>query len=247
MAAAAGNVKSVSLELGGNDAAVVLDDADFDAIMPALCRGIFMRAGQICLAVKRVYVPRSRFDELVEKMCQIVDAYQVGYGLDERTTFGPVINADALRRLEHLLERTRAAGATVRELGKKIDPSAWDKGYYMLPQVVTDVAPDAELVQVEQFGPVVPLVAYDDVDEAVAMANGTEYGLCSSVWSTDEQRALGVARRFEAGVTFVNGHGLQYLSFDMPLGGVKQSGLGRERAALGIEEYVEEHVIRVAK
>jgi acyl-CoA reductase-like NAD-dependent aldehyde dehydrogenase len=116
-----------------------------------------------------------------------------------------------------------------------------------LPVVVRDIAPGAELVSVEQFGPVVPLVAYDTDAEAVRYANDSEYGLCSSVWSGDPQRAVGLARQIEAGATFINSHNLPSVSFDMPFGGVKQSGLGRERTELGFQEYVEEHAIRFVK
>jgi acyl-CoA reductase-like NAD-dependent aldehyde dehydrogenase len=117
----------------------------------------------------------------------------------------------------------------------------------MLPAVVAGLDPNAELVAVEQFGPVLPVVPYRDEDQAVSFANGTEYGLASSVWGTDTDRAIGVARRIEAGATFVNSHNLSSLSFDMPFGGVKRSGLGRERTALGLQEYVEDHAIRLVK
>ncbi|MFJ4830776.1 aldehyde dehydrogenase family protein [Streptomyces sp. NPDC088747] len=247
MADAAGGVKRVSLELGGNDAAVVLDDADFAAAVPALAKGAFTRAGQICFAVKRVYVPAGRIDAFHEQMCAEVDGYRVGHGTDERTTFGPLISARERDRVRGLVRRAREAGAEVRELGRPTDSVDWEGGNYLLPTVVSGLDPRAELVTVEQFGPVLPLVPYQDEDEAVALANDSEYGLASSVWSTDTDRALRVARRIEAGATFVNSHNLWSLSFDMPFGGVKQSGLGRERTALGLQEYVEEHAIRLTK
>jgi acyl-CoA reductase-like NAD-dependent aldehyde dehydrogenase len=247
MAAAAGNVKRISLELGGNDPAVVLDDVDLDAAAPLLARGIYTRAGQICFAVKRVYVARSRHDELVEAICAVVDGFRVGHGLDEETTFGPLITADARARVEGLVERAGAAGGTVRELGRPTAAVDWDGGNFMLPRLVTGLGQDAELVGVEQFGPVVPVIAYDDVDEAVAMANDSEFGLCSSVWSADPGRAAEVARGIEAGGTFLNSHNVSSLSFDMPFGGVKSSGIGRERTGLGLLEYVEEHAIRLAR
>ncbi|HEY3882554.1 MAG TPA: aldehyde dehydrogenase family protein [Trebonia sp.] len=247
MAAAAGNLKKVSLELGGNDAAVVLDDADFDAAVPRLCQGAFTRAGQICFAVKRVYVPQRRFAEFYEQLCAVADGYRVGYGLDEQTTFGPLISGRELTRVRGLADRARAAGGQVRELGRATDAVDWDGGHYLRPAVVRGLAPDAELVAVEQFGPLLPVLPYRDDDEAVALANGTEYGLASSVWGTDTDRAVAVARRIEAGATFVNSHNVSSLSFDMPFGGVKRSGLGRERTALGLQEYVEDHAIRLVK
>jgi len=247
MAAAASNLKKVSLELGGNDAAIVLDDADFAEAIPRLAQGAFTRAGQICFAVKRVYVPQRRFAEFCEQLCATADGYRVGYGLDEQTTFGPLISGRELDRVRGLVERAKSAGGDVRELGRPTDSVDWDGGHYLLPAVVTGLEPGAELVAVEQFGPVLPVVPYTGEDQAVAFANGTEYGLASSVWGTDVDRAIGVARRIEAGVTFVNSHNLSSLSFDMPFGGVKRSGLGRERTVLGLQEYVEDHAIRLVK
>ncbi|WP_433365523.1 aldehyde dehydrogenase family protein [Streptosporangium sp. CA-115845] len=246
MATAADGMRRVSLELGGNDPAVLLDDVDLDSAVPLLARGIYTRAGQICFAVKRVYVPRSRHDEVVEAIGSVADEYRVGHGLDGNATFGPLITAAARARVEGLVERARHAGGVVRELGRPTDSVDWDGGYYLLPHLVTGLDQSAELVTVEQFGPVVPVIAYDDVDQAVAMANDSEFGLCSSVWSADAERAIGVARRIEAGGTFINSHNVSSLSFDMPFGGVKRSGIGRERTEIGLLEYVEEHAIRLA-
>lgn len=247
LAAAAGGVKRVSLELGGNDPAVVLDDADPGTIAPALARGIFTRAGQICFAVKRVYAPRSRYGDVVEALTEVVDGYRVGHGLDEQTTFGPLISAAAKTRAEDLTARARAGGGEVRQVAKQTAGVDWEGGHYLLPSIVVGLGHEAELVGVEQFGPVVPVVAYDDEDDAVEMANDSEFGLCSSVWSADPERAFGVARRLAAGGTFVNSHHVSSLSFDMPFGGVKQSGIGRERTDLGLTEYVEEHAIRYVR
>ncbi|WP_338448596.1 aldehyde dehydrogenase family protein [Niallia oryzisoli] len=247
MASAASTIKKVSLELGGNDPAIILDDADVNIIMPRLCKGIFTRAGQICFAVKRVYVPNHMLDAVYETMSDIVNEYQVGHGLDERTTFGPLINQKQYNYVQGLAEKARQSGATVRQLGKKVDSEQWQNGYYMLPSIVRDIDPRHELVVSEQFGPVIPLISYNSIDEAIEMANGTEFGLCSSVWSEDQERALAVARKIEAGGTFINSHNVDSLSLDMPFGGVKQSGLGRERTEIGFSEYVEYQAIRMLK
>jgi acyl-CoA reductase-like NAD-dependent aldehyde dehydrogenase len=220
---------------------------DLGVAAPLLARGIYTRAGQICFAIKRVYVSRSRHDEVAEAIAAAADGYRVGHGLDESTTFGPMITEAARARVEGLVERARGAGGTVRRLGQATDAVDWDGGHYLLPHLVIGLGHGAELVAVEQFGPVVPLVAYDDVEQAIAMANDSEFGLCSSVWSTDVDRAIEVARRFEAGGTFINSHNISSLSFDMPFGGVKGSGIGRERTDLGLLEYVEEHAIRLAR
>lgn len=246
MSAAAGNVKRISLELGGNDPAVVLDDVDLATAVPLLAKGIFTRAGQICFAAKRVYVPRARYDEVVDAVAAEVAQYRVGHGLDEETTFGPLISAAAKQRVAGLIDRAVAAGGKVHKLGRATSSVDWDGGHFLLPHIVTSLAADAELVTVEQFGPVVPFIAYDDVDQAVALANDSEFGLSSSVWGADIDRAVIVARRLEAGGTFINSHNVSSLSFEMPFGGVKQSGLGRERTDVGLLEYIEQHAIRLA-
>lgn len=247
MASAASNIKKISLELGGNDPAIILDDADIEGIISRLCQGVFTRAGQICFAVKRIYVPKSKYESFFQAMREEVDSYLVGHGLDDRITFGPLINEIQFRRINELVQRTKDCGATVTELGAPANPSNWDQGYYVLPKIVTNIDPQAEIVQEEQFGPIIPLVSYDDIDQAVHMSNDSEYGLSASVWSSDFDRALGVARRLEAGATFINSHNIWSLSLDMPMGGVKQSGLGRERTELGLQEYVEDHAIRFIK
>lgn len=244
---AASNVKRVTLELGGNDPAVLLDDVDINEAVGPLCTGAFMRAGQICFAVKRIYAPRARYDEIYDAICAQVATYQVGHGMDEQTTFGPMISSAQLDRVKGIVEKTRAQGAHVAELGTFLTPGLDEEGHYMLPVIARDIPQGAELVAVEQFGPVIPLVAYDTVDQAVVMANDSEFGLASSVWSEDTDRAIAVASRLDAGVSFINSHNVWSLSFDMPFGGVKQSGLGRERTALGLQEYVEPHVIRLIK
>ncbi|WEH12936.1 aldehyde dehydrogenase family protein [Streptomyces sp. VNUA24] len=247
MAGAAGTLKRISLELGGNDPAVLLDDIDVESVVGPLAAGAFTRAGQICFGVKRVYVARSRYDELVEALRAHLAGFTVGHGLTDEVSFGPVINQAQAVRLRELVDRTRASGASVTELGSLTDEAATSGGAYLLPTLVTGIGQDAELVATEQFGPVLPVLPYDTVDEAVALANDSEFGLASSVWATDVERAAEVALRLEAGCTFVNSHNLWSLSFAMPFGGVKQSGIGRERTALGLQEYVEDHAIRWIK
>ena len=149
---------------------MVLDDADFAAVIPKLAQGAFTRAGQICFAVKRVYVPQRRFEEFYEQLCAAVDGYRVGYGLDEQATFGPLISARELDRVRGLAERARSACGELRAFGRPTDSVDWDGGHYMLPTVARGLAPDAELVAVEQFGPVPPVLPYASEDEAVTLA-----------------------------------------------------------------------------
>ncbi len=242
---AAESFKGVTLELGGNDPAIVLDDVDLDAAMPRLIKGIFTRSGQICYAIKRLYVPESIFDSFYDRLCAEVDKLAVGHGLDERSSFGPLNNERQHLFVLELIDRARAEGASVRQLGSKVDPGNWDNGYYVLPHVVIDRDHTTRLVGCEQFGPVIPLTPYRDVDEAVRWANTTEYGLASSVWSTDHDRALAVARKIEAGLTFINTHGLGSTVFGMPFGGIKNSGVGREMSAEPtLSAYTDYHAIR---
>ena len=244
MASAALNVKRVSLELGGNDPAILLEDVDIDASIDSIARGVFTRAGQICFGVKRIYVARSRFDEFVDALCTLVDDYVCGHGLNPASTYGPVINARQLDRLNGMIDDARAAGANVRTLGRIDEQAQRDGGFYLRPTVITNIPQSSPLVAEEQFGPVIP---FDDVDQAVALANDSEFGLASSVWSADHDAAVAVASRLDAGCTFINSHNIWSLSFDMPFGGTKQSGLGRERTELGLDEYVETHAIRAPR
>ena len=248
MAAAAESVKNVSLELGGNDPAIVLDDADPALIVPELLKGVFPRSGQVCYAIKRIYVPKRNAQAFFDAFCEAVDRFKVGHGLDPNTTFAPMNNRGQFDIVRGLIERSKQAGATVRELGTKLEPDNWDNGYYVLPTVVMGLPPDAELVVSEQFGPVIPLVTYDTEEEAVQLANDTEYGLASSIWTSNHERGLRLSHRLEAGVTFINSHARTGLGErHMPFGGVKQSGIGRVRTAVGLAEYVEYHAISLNK
>lgn len=241
------HLKPATLELGGNDAAIILDDASIDETVPKLLHGIFDRSGQICFAIKRIYVPRSMLDRFYEKLCEAVNELKVGYGLNPEAFYGPVVNKGQYDQLMELIAQTKASNeAEVRQLGSCSDPELWERGYYVLPHVVKAYSNDLPIVQKEQFGPVVPVVPYDTVEEAVAMANASPFGLCSSVWSTDMDRALALAKQIQAGQTFINGHGLYALKFGIPFGGFKDSGIGREFASdLSLNAYVDHHAIRI--
>jgi acyl-CoA reductase-like NAD-dependent aldehyde dehydrogenase len=243
----AATVKNVTLELGGNDPAVVLDDADIDATLDRMLKGVYTRTGQICFAVKRIYVPRAMYGRFADAFCERVDQYAVGHGLDPEASFGPLNNEAQFKKVLDLLDRTRNSSANLVQLGRKLDPGSWDNGYYVLPHVVRDVEHTAPVSCEEQFGPVVPLIAYDDEQQVLNWANDSEYGLGSSVWTSDPDRGLAFARKVEAGSTFINTHAFDSLDLRMPFGGIKQSGIGREFGGAGLSEYVEEHSIRRLK
>jgi aldehyde dehydrogenase len=236
---AADTVKRVSLELGGNDPALVLADADIEHAVPELVRGVFGLSGQMCYDVKRIYVDRLIYDEFREAFVAAADRLVVGDGLDPASTMGSLISDRQRQRIERMLRDARAQGGHVETVGHKLDERAWDDGYFHLPTVVTDVDERCELVAREQFGPAIPILPFSTVDEAVERANATEYGLAASVWSRNEVEAFALAQRLQAGSAFVNVHRLGASGDDMPFGGFKESGLGRSHGLIALEEQFE--------
>lgn len=248
MKAAADTLKDIHFELGGNDPAIILDDANLDDCIPKIVEAALRRSGQYCYAIKRIYAPQHLYDSVFERICEEVKAYKIGHQLDERATMGPMNNARQFNSVKGLMERIKNSDAEYVELGEILEPDNWNNGYYLRPAVVRNLKPDAEIVTCEQFGPIIPLVAYQSEDEVIAMANDTEYGLGSSVWSTDFDRALRIADQIEAGMTFINGTAQSPLGYKyMPFGGVKQSGLGWENSEVVFEEYIEYHSINYHK
>ncbi|MFQ5526135.1 MAG: aldehyde dehydrogenase family protein [Thermoanaerobaculia bacterium] len=240
MATAAPTLKHITLELGGNDPALVLDDADLgEEALRRMVLGTFLTSGQVCMALKRLYVHESRYDELLEGFARIVDEYVVGDGLDPQVTMGPLNNRAQLEVVRKFVAEAREKGATVRELGRIADEGTFEEGYFHRPTLVTDADPSLKVVRCEQFGPVVPVMRFASDDEAIRMANETEFGLCSSVWSRDPERAVGAARQLDAGYTYLNAHGPMAQDGRAPFGGVKQSGFGRNLGYEGVLEFME--------
>lgn len=242
MAMAARTLKQVTLELGGNDPAIVLEDADLSSeALGRMALGIFLTAGQVCMALKRIYVHKSRYQELVEGLTAVASNHKVGNGLNPDVTMGPLNNEKQLNFVKALVEDARKRGATVNEVGRIEDEDTFKKGYFHLPTIISDVDPDAGIVKKEQFGPVIPIIPFENEEDAVQMANDTEFGLCSSVWTSDRERALSVARRLEAGYTYINAHGPTVQDSRAPFGGFKESGVGRALGYEGILEFMEYH------
>jgi aldehyde dehydrogenase len=243
MRQAAGGIKALTLELGGNDPAILLDDVEItDDLAGSLATGAMITSGQICFAIKRIYVPNRLLPNLVEAYSAALSSYVVGDGLADDTTIGPVASDTQLKRFRSYLDEARQRGASVTEHGT-LSPAAEPEGYFHLPTVVTGADESFSIVADEQFGPATPIIGYDTVDEAVARANDSVFGLKSSVWSADRDRALAVARRLEAGTTFINQHSPFAVDIRAPLGGFKHSGIGREFGLAGLEAYVEMHQI----
>ncbi|MEV7753515.1 aldehyde dehydrogenase family protein [Streptomyces griseofuscus] len=218
--AAGASLARVTLELGGNDAAVLLDDIDVDRIADRLFWAAFRNCGQVCMAVKRVYAPARLHAEVVEALAQRAKSVAVGPGLDPDTRLGPVNNAPQLARVEQVTEQALADGARAAAGGQRLD----GPGYFFAPTILTDVPPDSPVVTEEQFGPVLPVLPYRSLDEAMDAANGTGFGLGGSVWGTDLDRAEAVADRLECGTAWINHHA--ELSLAQPFAGIKNSGVG---------------------
>jgi acyl-CoA reductase-like NAD-dependent aldehyde dehydrogenase len=228
MHSCADRVANVVLELGGKSAAIVAADADLDVAVPALVDAMALYSGQICVAMTRLLVAREIHDEVVEGLVVGLQALKMGDPADPETTWGPLAAPRFLDRAEGYIERAVAEGATIATGGAR--PSDWE-GYFLEPTLLTDVTNDMEAAQNEIFGPVFCVIPFDTLDEAVALANESRYGLSGSVFTTDEQAGLDVARRVRSGVFVING---TFPCLAAPFGGVKQSGFGREGGPEGL-------------
>ena len=232
---AAATVKRVSLELGGKSAFVVLDDADLDKAVKVGLANCFINAGQTCTAWTRMLVPAARVEEVVALVKAGAERYTVGAPDAEGTRIGPLASADQRTRVRGYIERAIADGATLVTGGAE-PPVGLPTGFYVKPTVFTAVKPGSALEQEEVFGPVLAIVAYDDEDDAVRIANGTPYGLAGGVFSADQERAVRVARRLRTGMVDINGGRFNPVA---PFGGYGQSGNGRELGEYGLEEFLE--------
>jgi len=239
MASAAGTVKRVTLELGGNDAAIVLDDMDPKEAAAKLFASSMVNSGQVCMAAKRAYVPDTLYDAVCAELVKLAEAAVIGNGLDADTQFGPLQNATQYKKVQEYIEDARARGKIIAG-GKPHE----GRGYFVRPTIVRDIPDDSRLVQEEQFGPVLPVLRYTDIDDAITRANSTEYGLAGTVWSKDPQRAFEVAMKLDTGTVWINKH--LDLPADVPYGGARQSGLGSEMGQEGLEEYTQAHIVNVA-
>ena len=236
--ASAPNVTRLTLELGGNDAGIVLPDVDPAAIAQDLFWGAFINTGQTCAALKRLYVHDDVYDAVVEELAKVAAQMPMGVGLDENNVLGPLQNKAQFDIVDKLVESAKASGARVVMGG---DPDRDAAGYFYPTTIVADIDPHQELVLEEQFGPALPVIRYSDVDEAVKLANELEVGLGASVWSSDRDQARALAARIEAGTVWINSHG--GLHPMVPFGGAKQSGYGREFGALGLKAVAEPQVV----
>ncbi|AJE45049.1 aldehyde dehydrogenase family protein [Celeribacter indicus] len=236
MASAAGTLKRLTLELGGNDAAIVLDDVDVEAVVPALFRAAFLNSGQVCLAVKRLYVQEGAYDRITSGLARLAEAAKVGDGLEEDVDFGPVQNRMQFEKLKDLLNEARGQGTILA--GGRLGNGP---GYFIPPTIVGDMREGCRLVDEEQFGPILPVIRFADPEEVLARSGQTDFGLGASVWSGDAARARTLAERIEAGTVWINKHA--DLAPHIPFGGAKQSGIGVEFGEEGLVEFTQIRVI----
>jgi acyl-CoA reductase-like NAD-dependent aldehyde dehydrogenase len=240
MTAAAQRLRPVLLELGGNDAAIVAPDLPItEALADQLYGATYTTTGQVCMAVKRLYCPREKVAELADALLARCDREVVGDGLAPETTLGPMHTAAGRDRVVQMIADASANGGTVRTGGRLRDEDAGRGGYFVLPTVVTDVPVDASLVVDEQFGAVVPIIGYDDLDDAVAAANATEFGLTASVWTADDELGDRIASQLVAGTVAINTHGMAAQDPRLPFGGVGASGIGRELGPDGLLAFTQ--------
>lgn len=239
-AGAADSVKRLTLELGGNDPAIVLDDVDVKKVAPALFESAFANSGQVCIAIKRLYAHESVYDALCDELATLADQAVVGDGLADGTQFGPLQNRMQYEKVNGIIEEARKDGTIIAGGERSNNP-----GFFIRPTVVRDIADGTQLVDEEQFGPVLPVIRYSDVDDVVERANALPYGLGASVWSGDPARAQALAERIDAGTVWVNKH--RDLTPDVPFGGSRQSGVGTEMGLDGLLEFTQRRIVNMNK
>ncbi|MDP1626196.1 MAG: aldehyde dehydrogenase family protein [Parvibaculum sp.] len=240
MAGAAGLLKRITLELGGNDAGIVLDDVNPKEAAPKLFQSAFQNSGQVCIAMKRLYVHESIYDEMCDELAAIANNTIVGDGLKQGTQLGPLQNKMQFDKVKELIEDSKKHGTVIA--GGDV---AEEKGYFIRPTIVRDITDGARLVDEEQFGPVLPVIKYSDADDAVARANASPYGLGGSIWSSDPARAYALAEKLDSGTVWINKHA--DLAPNIPFGGARMSGLGTELGEEGLAEFTQLKIVNMAK
>jgi phenylacetaldehyde dehydrogenase len=238
--AATGNLKKVTLELGGKSPAIVFPDADMATAIPGAASGIFFNHGQVCTAGSRLYVHKSRFDEVVEGIADIARNMKVGPGLDPTTEIGPLVSKTQLERVSAYIESGRSSGAQIVAGG---DRPAGD-GFFVNPTVFVNTTEDMKIVREEIFGPVLVASPYDDIEDVIARANNTPYGLGASLWTRDVSLVHKIAPRICAGTVWVNCHNV--IDAALPFGGFKESGWGRENGIDAVKGYTETQTIVIS-
>ena len=240
MAGAAAMLKRITLELGGNDAGIVLDDVDPKTAAPKIFQGAFQNSGQVCIAMKRLYVHESIYDAMCDELAALAEAAVVGDGLEQGTQLGPLQNKMQYDKVKEIIEDARQHGNIIAGGTTPDRP-----GYFIRPTIVRDISDGTRLVDEEQFGPVLPVIKFSDPEDALGRANASNYGLGGSIWAKDLDRAYALAERMESGTVWINKH--SELAPNIPFGGAKQSGIGVELGEEGLLEFTQLQVINMAR
>jgi succinate-semialdehyde dehydrogenase/glutarate-semialdehyde dehydrogenase len=238
MAAAAEQLKKVTLELGGSDPCIVLADADLEAAAKAISVGRFFNCGQACLAVKRLYVQEEVFEELLEKLVARAAKLKPGNGMDKASRMGPMHTASQRSEVEDQVQDALAKGARIAFGGGRPEGDAYGRGNFINPTILIDVSDDSRMVTEEVFGPALPIMKIKDLDEGIRRANDSPFGLGSSIWTSNMASAHRAVQQIEAGYTWVNA--LQIAHDELPFGGTKQSGFGKEHGVEAFHSYTEQ-------
>ena len=241
MQASSVNLKRLTLELGGNDAGIVLPGSDIAELAPKIFGASFHNNGQTCAALKRLYVHESQYDEMCSALAELAKNVKVGNGLEEGIELGPLQNARQLQIVKSLVDSARENGGKILAGGNETSGA----GYFYEPTIIADQSDGDRIVDEEQFGPALPVIKYSDLDEVIARANANENGLGGSVWSSDLDAASKVALQLECGSAWINDHGA--VQPDAPFGGIKQSGFGVEFGLHGLKEYTSIQTLKICK
>lgn len=240
MQSSADTLKRVTLELGGNDPSIVLPDVDVVDAAAKIYGGAFLNAGQVCLAIKRAYIHEDIYDQMCDELVKLADAAIVGDGLEQGTTMGPIQNKAQYEKVKNFIDQANRDGKIIA--GGVVEGST---GYFIRPTIVRDVTDGDSIVDEEQFGPILPLIKFTDIEDVIGRANNSDYGLGGSVWSKDLDKAISIADRIETGTIWVNQH--INIGPHIPMAGFKSSGIGIEQSEEGLEEYTQAQVLNVAK
>jgi aldehyde dehydrogenase (NAD+) len=243
MRQAAGTMKKVTLELGGKSPNILLDDAELEVAVDGSLWAVFMHAGQACESGTRLFVPDNLYDEFMERLVDRASRLVVGLPADGFTDIGPLISRNQLERVERYVQLGIAEGATPALLGQRPAAPELANGHFLSPTIFTDVRNDMRIAQEEIFGPVLCVIKYDRLEDAIRMANDTIYGLAAGIWSADVDRAVQAAAQIRAGTVWINDYHM--INAEAPFGGYKQSGIGRELGTWGLLEYTETKHVHV--
>lgn len=237
MSMSASTIKNITLELGGKSPNILLEDADLDIAIPGSLLGVFLHSGQLCESGTRLFVPNNIYDNVIERLVALTETLKIGSQLDMNTSIGPIISQNQKDSILSYIEAGKAEGARLVCGGNEVEVEGYENGFFIEPTIFADVTNDMTIAQEEIFGPVLSVIPYESVDEVIAMANDTVYGLASGVWTKDVNKAYDIARKLQAGVVWINDWHM--LRNDAPFGGYKQSGIGREMGKYSLDAYTQ--------